>query len=126
MITNDDVFDALADLQRRQLLIHLLHNDSQTVPQLSSVSRKVLEAHETFLQEYLSGSRDIPKADKATIRTHHVHLPKLSEYCYIEWHRDTQLVTKGPEFDDVRPLLEVIDDHRDGHPVREDPLIVRQ
>lgn len=113
MITNDEVFDALADIQRRQLLVHLLHDDPLPVPRLSSVSREMIRAHETLLREYLSDSREISKASKADIRTHHVHLPKLAEYGYITWLRDAHMVTKGPDFDEVRPVLEVVDDDRD-------------
>lgn len=113
MLTNDDVFDAMAELRRRQLLAGLLHTDSRPVPKLSSVSQKMLQAHETILREYLSGPQEIENADKAAIRTHHVHLPKLVQYSYVEWDKDDSVVTKGLNFDDVRPLLDVVEQGRD-------------
>lgn len=113
MLTNDDVFDAMAHLRRRQLLVDLFHTDPQSIPTLSSVSREILQAHEALLEEYLSGSQEMEDADKAAIRTHHVHLPKLVQYGYIDWDHDAARVTKGAKFDDVRPLLEVVETEGD-------------
>lgn len=109
MLTNNEAFDAMADLRRRQLLVDLLHADPQAIPTLSSVSQEVLQAHESLLREYLSGPQEIENVAKATIRTHHVHLPKLVQYSYIDWNHDDSVVTKGASFDDVRPLLEVVE-----------------
>lgn len=116
MITNDEAFDAMADLRRRQLLVGLLHTDPHSIPTLSSVSQEMLQAHEALLGEYLSGSEEIENADKAAIRTHHVHLPKLVQCSYIEWDHDGSVVTKGHKFDDVRPLLEVLGQELDERP----------
>ncbi len=38
----------------------------------------------------------------------HVHLPKLEDYGYIEWNKETDQIIKGPQFDEIRPLLECI------------------
>lgn len=113
MAANDEVFDAMADRQRRQLLGQLLADGPQPVPYLSTVSREILQAHPAVLREYLAGSEEVADANKADIRTHHVYLPKLAEYNYIEWDRDAHVVTSGPSFDDVRPLLELLDEQRD-------------
>ena len=126
MISNDKVFDAMADIQRRRLLVHLLHDDPQPVPRLSSASREMLQAHEKFLREYLSGSREVANADKADVRAHHVHLPKLVEYRYVEWDRDAHITTKGPRFDDVEPLLELVNDHRDERPAKDASMTIRK
>lgn len=113
MITNDEVFDALADVQRRRVLIQLLNSDSEAVPHISSASQEVLQAHEKVLQEYLSGSEEVADADKAVVRTYHVHLPKLVESLYVDWDRGNHLVTKGANYDEVRPLLELVDERRE-------------
>lgn len=115
MTANDEICDAMANHRRRQLLVRLLDEGPQPVPDLSDVSREILQAHTAVLQEYLAGSAEISDANKGDIRTHHVHLPKLAEYDYIEWDRDTHVVTRGPDFDDVRPLLAALDDRRDDH-----------
>ncbi|WP_436927670.1 hypothetical protein [Halosimplex amylolyticum] len=46
----------------------------------------------------------------------HVHLPKLADYRFIEWNQGTHEVTKGPKFDEIRPLLELLDDREDELP----------
>ena len=125
MTSNDEPFDAMADSQRRQLLAQLLVEDPQPIPYLSNVSRDLLQAHPTVLREYLSGPEEVDSANKADIRTYHVHLPKLAEYEYVEWNRDAHLVTRGADFDDVRPLVETLDEHRDECPVKDAPLFSR-
>jgi hypothetical protein len=46
----------------------------------------------------------------------HTHLPKLEEAGFIVWHQDTNKVEKGPRFEEIRPLLELIDAHADELP----------
>lgn len=126
MMNNDDAFDAMADLQRRQLLNRLFTEDPQPVPLLSSVSQEILQAQEGFLREYLTGSREIANADKADIRTHHVHLPKLTEYGHVKWDRDAHVTTKGPKFDDVKPLLELVENQRDERLAKDAPMTLQK
>ncbi|MFC4451878.1 DUF7344 domain-containing protein [Halorussus aquaticus] len=45
-----------------------------------------------------------------------VHLPKLAEHGYIEWDAETQTIWRGPNFEEVAPLLRLVDDHRDELP----------
>ncbi|WP_177209108.1 hypothetical protein [Natronobacterium haloterrestre] len=47
------------------------------------------------------------------IEKRHVHLPKLVDYGYIEWDREAAVITKGPEFDEIRPLLEFLNERDD-------------
>ncbi|WP_265108877.1 DUF7344 domain-containing protein [Halosolutus halophilus] len=112
----DDIFDALADRHRRRLLVGLLYDDPQYVAELSGVSREIADANEELLHRHLSSSRKIAGADEELLRIHHVHLPRLAAYGLIEWDRDGHVVTKGPRFDEVRPLLELLDGHRDDLP----------
>lgn len=109
----DAVFDALAAAQRRQVLVGLLDHEPQHVAKLSDASREMADAHEAFLSQYLSDSRESAAVDKELLRTHFVHLPKLVEYGFAEWDRDTKVITKGPRFDEIRPFLELLDDQRD-------------
>jgi len=44
---------------------------------------------------------------------YHRQLPKLAEMGLIEWDRETHWVTRGPEYDRVRPLLAFLSDHYD-------------
>lgn len=98
-LTFDSMVDAVADVQRRILLIALLdHNPQDDAPIVvvnSESESNAIERLETMK---------------------HVHLPKLADYGFIEWDRDTHKVGKGPNFDEIRPLLELLDDHADELP----------
>ena len=95
----DDALDAIANLQRRRLLVALLeHNPIDDAPVVIADDDAEAEAVERLVQ------------------IKHVHLPKLEEYGFIEWDRDTHEVIKGPRFDEIRPMLELLVDHEDELP----------
>ena len=48
-----------------------------------------------------------------TIAMQHIHLPKLADHGFIDWDRETQRVTKGPQFDEIEPLLTVLSENQD-------------
>lgn len=112
----DSAFDSLADAHRRRLLVDLLDHNPQHVPQLSGASRELADADTALLEAQLTGAREIPDADDRDLRLHCVHVPKLVEHGFVEWDQDDCDVTKGPRFDEIRPLLELLDDHRDELP----------
>ncbi|WP_049925748.1 DUF7344 domain-containing protein [Halopiger goleimassiliensis] len=112
MVNHDEVFDALADGQRRRLLLQL-RSGPQRVPQPSGVSRTVAEANENLLQRHLSSSRTIAGADEYSLSMHHVHLPKLTAYGFVEWDRDDDLVTQGHRFDELTPHLDLLVEQQD-------------
>lgn len=98
-IAFDDMVDALADVQRRKLLVALLeHNPQNDSPVVIADSESEADALGRL------------------ITMNHVHLPKLTEYDFIEWDRETHEVAKGVNFDEIRPLLELLDDHEDEMP----------
>lgn len=98
-ISFDEMVDALADVQRRKLLVALLeHNPQPDAPVVITDSDSEADAVERLV----------------TMR--HSHLPKLADYGFIEWNRETHEVMKGPKFDEIRPLLELLDDHADDLP----------
>lgn len=94
LVQFDDALDALADVQRRELLLSLLeHNPQDDSPVVIGDSESEVEALENLTE------------------MNHVHLPKLVEYGFIEWDKENNEVMKGPEFAEIRPLLELLDDH---------------
>lgn len=117
MIDNEDMFDALAASRRRKLLVELLIYNPQHVPELSGRSQEIADAHEGLLQQHLSGSPGIPGVDEELLRLYHVHLPKLADYGFIEWERDAHVVAKGPRFDEMTPLLELLTDQQEDEAV---------
>ncbi|WP_449405170.1 hypothetical protein [Haloarcula amylovorans] len=40
----------------------------------------------------------------------------MAEAGYIEWHRETGEVSKGPRYDEIEPLLDLIENHVDELP----------
>lgn len=95
----DEALDALSDARRRKLLFALLEGD----PLESSV---VLEGPD--------GGTD-PTAERDEMN--HVHLPKLADEGFVDWDREGWEVRRGPNFAEIEPLLELLDDNRDDLPV---------
>ncbi len=46
----------------------------------------------------------------------HSHLPKLEAAGYIEWDRETSVISKGPHFDEIESFLGLIENHTDELP----------
>lgn len=93
----DDIVVALADIQRQTLLVTLLdHNPQDDSP-------AAVDGSESDILENL-------------VSMDHIHLPKLAEYGFMVWDQETHEVSKGPNFDEIRPLLELLDEHKDELP----------
>lgn len=92
----DDLFEALANEQRRRLLFEL-SNGAQSL-------------------NVDSPPDGVEDSRTAVIKRHHVHLPRLEASGYIEWNRVTNTVEAGPRFDAIEPLLQLLTDHREKLP----------
>lgn len=96
----DELFRALANAQRRRLLVALLdHNpqrDTVDVPEDVEESKVMVETRQA---EFF-----------------HTHLPSLEDSGFIRWNRESHEVVKGPRFDEIRPVLELIEAHADELP----------
>lgn len=57
-----------------------------------------------------------PDGETMQIELYHRHLPRLDETGYIEWEEETGRIRRGADFDEIRPLLELLDDHPDKLP----------
>lgn len=95
----DEMLDALANAQRRNLLVALLeHNPQDDSPVVLAEDESEADAVERLVQ------------------MNHVHLPRLEEYGFIEWDQRNNEVVKGPNFEDIRPLLELLATHGEDLP----------
>lgn len=90
----DDLFVALSNRYRRQLLAALLKHDAQTeraVPE----QRSQREADREHVQ----------------LKMRYTHLPKLEDMGFVDWNQETGTITRGPQFDAIRPYLQAIYDN---------------
>lgn len=88
----EEYLRVLAHEHRRQLLTLLLERGD----------------HETVaVPDAVVG--DDTDSDTVRLAFHHMHLPKLDDCGLVEWDRDADVVTKGANFDDVRPLIEAVE-----------------
>ena len=87
--------EALGHIERRRLLLALLNG---TADGDQAVACDPLDADAVDKPRQLS--------------MHHLHLPKLAESGFIDADRQQGSVTKGPQFEEIRPLLELLDDNR--------------
>lgn len=89
----DAMFDALSDVRRRRVLFALLaHNP------------RVVSPPDPFGEEQYS------------VEHHHIHLPKLAEAGFVTFDTDEKRVERGPRFEEIRLVLELLNDHGDELP----------
>ncbi len=95
----DQTMSILSNKYRRRLLFSLLDNSSEDglpIPEAVHTGEQRLEVLQTELV--------------------HTHLPKMGSTDVIRWDRETNTVSKGPAFEELRPLLELLDEHAEELP----------
>jgi hypothetical protein len=98
---NDETFDALANEYRRSLLVALFAE----TPEPDTVHSGAENTVAAVPTELASG-----------FALAHIHLPKLEDHGFIKWDKDANEVAKGPQFPEIRPLLECLADHAENEP----------
>lgn len=93
---NDTAFDALANEHRRTLLVDLLEDNPQDATAYIPVD---------------GDPGGLKTEQRSQSAMYHTHQPKLDEYGYIHWNRDTNEIVKGPRFEELQPLLEAVAPH---------------
>jgi len=43
----------------------------------------------------------------------HTHLPKLQDAGFIEWDRTANAIRPGPQFDEIKPVLQFLQHYED-------------
>jgi hypothetical protein len=97
----DSMLDALSNRYRRRLLVAMLEHNPQDDddPQVPDDVTYQDENLEELMREM-----------------RHTHLPKLADAGFIDWNRETNALRKGPKFEEIRPLLELMENHADELP----------
>lgn len=98
---DDKMFDLLASEDRRRILLRMLRADTQEFP-LSLSDDLIKRPGEPIVEYHM---------------TYHCHLPKLADSDVIEWDVDEETVTRGAAFDQVRPLLECLQNNPDAQSI---------
>lgn len=93
----DTILEMMADPSRRRLLVALANHNPQD--------------HDSSIPATEISSDD--EGDHSPLQMIHTHLPKLADAELIEWDRDANQVQKGPRFDEICPLVEMIQAHAD-------------
>ncbi|WP_137290945.1 DUF7344 domain-containing protein [Natronorubrum halophilum] len=91
---SEEAFGALSNATRRWVL-KVLHErnspiDLNALPDEPSIYKEPPESFEIAL--------------------HHIHLPKLDDAGFVDWDHEQGMVAKGPQFDEARLLLDLIED----------------
>ena len=92
----DRIFDILSVRYRRLILLSLKESGVKTESDLLI--------------------RSMHDPEEIEIALNHQHLPKLEDAGYIEWDRESGKISKGPRFDEIEPILTLIENHADELP----------
>jgi hypothetical protein len=92
----EEMFDALGAVQRRRVLVELLESPEDP---LRGITDPETETETEFVGD--------------TVRMAHVHLPKLDDYGFIDWNEDADVVRTGEQFDEIEPLLGLLDENQE-------------
>jgi hypothetical protein len=101
----DHLLDALAHEYRRRLLVALTEHNTQDDDDAQGSA--------AALNAITDGEADEAVVE---IELHHSHLPKLEDYGYISWNEATGEIVKGPNWDEIAPVLKLLHEHADELP----------
>lgn len=92
VVSLDDVLDALGHVQRRRLLTLF----ADEAPSRGPYS----------FEEVVRVASEEPEDGRLDLR--HRHLPKLADYGFVTWNRETNEVAEGPRFEEIRPVVDIL------------------
>jgi hypothetical protein len=88
------MFTVLSHTDRRQILLLLAQHDSASEFDVDDLSQ-------------VSDSQDIE------LSLYHNHLPKLSQTGFINWNRETDTISRGPQFEKIEHILDLLVERRE-------------
>lgn len=93
----DEILSALANWQRRQILFALYKRQSPL-------------DMATFTDKTIIYRQDL---EEQQVKLIHHHLPMLEEFEFIQWDREEEIVEPGPQFHELQPFLDVLEDYEE-------------
>ncbi|KTG08696.1 hypothetical protein AUR64_18710 [Haloprofundus marisrubri] len=100
-LTLDKSLVVLSNKWRRRLLLKVLKDNPRDEREFASDA---------------ANSSETQELDALRTQLRHVHLPLLEEEGLINWNRDDGTITRGENFEEIRPLLELMREHSDELP----------
>ncbi|WP_204959904.1 DUF7344 domain-containing protein [Salinigranum salinum] len=98
-----NVLALFAHPDRRRLLVYLVDGNPEKfddIPEHIRVAEHIDDDERRTLLEMLETE----------------HLPLLEENGVIDWDREQDVIVRGEQFDEIRPILRLISDHEDELP----------
>lgn len=89
-------FDILSHPVRRRVLVTL---DGQNPQQADEFVTNAMKGNGADLE-------------RVALMMYHQHLPKLERAGLIGWDRDTETITRGPRYEEIEPLIELLNSHQ--------------
>ena len=99
----NELFEVLSHGVRRRILMAVARENPRDDEEITSES--VADEHQ--------------EADALELlkqQLYHTHLPKLEDAGFIDWDQERGLITRGPRFEEIGPLLRLMHDHQDELP----------
>lgn len=109
----DETDDTHAEPIRLDLLLASLRHPARRSILLTLAAENPGEEDDFTIPDFDAGDEDF-ELFRAKVR--YEHLPRLERAGLIEWDREADTVTRGPDFEEVRPLVTLVRDHRDELP----------
>jgi hypothetical protein len=97
------MFDALRNPYRRRILVAISDHNPRNITEFTQT-------------KFASVDGDKADPQQLELELQHSHLPKLAEKGYIDYNPETQTIRRGSSFNEIAPLLKLMDGHADKLP----------
>lgn len=87
------IFDVLRHPSRRRILLTVYRHDEPGAASFTPA-------------DFLPQAAD---RERFQSELRHTHLPKLADSGYIDWDRTQELIEPGPQFEELRPFLDLVE-----------------
>lgn len=102
------LFELLASDVRRRVVYMLCETETLRVPDGLQM-RGHAQARQSGGGQTMQSAPPGDRSSRAfEMQLYHTHLPKLEAEDVIEWDRDTQIVSRGPAFEEIEPALRML------------------